>query len=217
VEVSFFVPRLLSAPQIQVSLDGKEFVALKEVEVQKKTPPLTTRKETYHTVAWQEVVLPGRVPTPPNQQEKQANSPVFPQNWPNKDELGFDNLALRDSTIAKASSSLPGYAIHKVEHLNDGKSGNSNSWVAARNPAWAEIDLGDTFWVYRVAFGNDSDGVYTDRGASKFDILVATEYNPDSKAATWTKVAPANSTSPVMARKDFCFEPVQARFVRINI
>ena len=166
--------------------------------------------------AWHQVVVPGAVPMFPGQ-ERQTNSHAFPKNWPVKDDLGFENLALRDSAVPKASSSLGGYDIHKVEHLNDGKSGNNHSWVAATNPAWAEIDLGETCWIYRVAFGNDSGGVYSDRAASQFSILVATEYDRDSAATTWEKVAPAQHAMPVLLRTDFCFEPVQVRYVRISI
>jgi len=164
--------------------------------------------------AWHQVEVPGAVPVFPGQQ---AIFSAFPPNWPVKDELGFENLALRDSAVPKASSSLRGYDIHKVEHLNDAQSGNNHSWVAATNPAWAEIDLGETCWIYRVAFGNDSGGVYSDRAASQFSILVATEYDRDSAAATWKKVAPSRQAMPILSRTDFCFEPVQARYVRINI
>ncbi|MCL2119375.1 MAG: discoidin domain-containing protein [Planctomycetaceae bacterium] len=209
--------RVPSHIEIQVSSDGEEFVALSEVEGQKKTSPLARRRENYHDVSWHAVVLPGAVPGFTKKQESRNHSLVFPQNWPEKDDLGFENLALRASAVPKASSSLSGYAIHKVGHLNDGKSGNNHSWVAATTPAWAEIDLGETFWVYRVAFGSDSGGTFTDRVASKFSILVATDYNRDSQAATWKEVMPSHSTPPVLLRTDFCFEPVPARYVRINI
>ena len=54
--------------------------------------------------AWHQVVVPGAVPMFPGQ-ERQTHFPAFPQNWPVKDELGFENLALRDTAVPKASSS----------------------------------------------------------------------------------------------------------------
>jgi hypothetical protein len=45
---------------------------------------------------------------------------------------GGGNLALASAGAkAAASSCLPGYAIHQVAHLNDGRYGNSHSWIAA--------------------------------------------------------------------------------------
>ena len=41
------------------------------------------------------------------------------------------NLALASSGAkASASSLLPGYAIHQIPHLNDGRYGNGRSWIA---------------------------------------------------------------------------------------
>ena len=42
--------------------------------------------------------------------------------------------------VASASASLEGYAIHKVEHLNDGAYGNSQSWIGgAAGGVWLQI------------------------------------------------------------------------------
>ena len=42
------------------------------------------------------------------------------------------NLALASlGAVARASSVLPGYAIHAVAHLNDGLYGNDHSWIPA--------------------------------------------------------------------------------------
>ncbi|NQU25265.1 MAG: hypothetical protein HQ567_28605 [Candidatus Nealsonbacteria bacterium] len=61
---------------------------------------------------------------------------------------GERNLALATGGAkASASSCLPGYAIHRIEHLNDGKYGNGQSWIAAGTTAeWAQIELPATRW-----------------------------------------------------------------------
>jgi len=45
---------------------------------------------------------------------------------------GDRNLALAtNGAKASASSLLPGYSAHAVEHLNDGEYGNARSWIPA--------------------------------------------------------------------------------------
>ena len=56
---------------------------------------------------------------------------------------GRENLALASQGAkATASSCLPGHAIHRIEHLNDGQYGNSHSWIAGgTSNEWAQIEL----------------------------------------------------------------------------
>ena len=105
------------------------------------------------------------------------------------------NLALLPGAKATASSTIPGHAIHKVSHLNDGWYGNGNSWVAAAMPAWVEIDLGAVFTVSQVWLSNDQSGEYTDRGARKLRILAAADRDPSSSAAAWKMVAQERDSS----------------------
>ena len=67
------------------------------------------------------------------------------------------NLALA-STGAKATASslLPGYAIHQVAHLNDGKLGNENSWISSmKGTGWAQIELSAEQTISRVVWSRD--------------------------------------------------------------
>jgi hypothetical protein len=92
--------------------------------------------------------------------------------------------------------------------------GHNHSWVAAQYPCWAEIDLGDVYTIYQVAFGSgENDG----RQMSDYKILAATEYNADSNAPTWKKVAPGSNAPTVQYRTEFTFAPVEARYVRVQI
>ncbi len=85
------------------------------------------------------------------------------------------NLALAArGAEASASSCLPGYAIHQVQHLNDGAYGNSHSWIAAQATAqWAQIALPKEELISRVVISRDRDGKYTDRVAVQFDVLLS--------------------------------------------
>jgi len=69
------------------------------------------------------------------------------------------NLALASrGAVARASSVLPGYAIHAVAHLNDGLYGNDNSWISAtEGEEWAQIELPATALVGRVGHLSRSD------------------------------------------------------------
>ncbi|MHB8899121.1 MAG: HzsA-related protein [Thermoguttaceae bacterium] len=88
---------------------------------------------------------------------------------------GKENLALASAGAkATASSCLPGHAIHQVPHLNDGRYGNGNSWIAA-GPAeeWAEVELPVEQTIDRVVFSRDRQGQYKDRLAIDFEVLVS--------------------------------------------
>ena len=77
---------------------------------------------------------------------------------------GRRNLALLPAAKANASSVFAGgNAIHQIAHLNDGWYGNNASWIPAKMPAWAEIDLGAAYRIAEVRLGNDHTGGYKDR------------------------------------------------------
>lgn len=129
---------------------------------------------------------------------------------------GRRNFALAPGARAEASSSLGGYAIHQVAHLNDGWLGNSASWIAGALPAWAQIDLGAVRRIGEVRVGNDRGRQYTDRLPTCLRVLVAKEYAPDSAAASWRAVAEYRGEGFV-GEQVFAFPPVEARWVRVEI
>lgn len=139
-----------------------------------------------------------------------------PQKVPTKDKADRRNLALLPSATANASSVLPGHAIHKIEHLNDGSYNNQNSWISNGEPSWAEIDLGDIYTVSTVAFGSEHSQNYNDRAPIKFDIFVSTNYHEDSEDKSWEKVYEYEG-EPAHKTETFSFEPVEARWLRIHI
>ncbi len=88
------------------------------------------------------------------------------------------NLALASAGArASASSLLPGYAIHQVGHLNDGKYGNSWSWISReRGRGWAQIELSASAEVSRVVWARDAEGEqprFSDRLASRYRVEVS--------------------------------------------
>ena len=85
------------------------------------------------------------------------------------------NLALADAGAkATASSCIAGYAIHQVEHLNDGAYGNARSWIAAGTGSeWAQIELPEAAEVCKVVFSRDRLGAYRDRVPVSFEVRLS--------------------------------------------
>ena len=97
------------------------------------------------------------------------------------------NIALSEAGAkATASSALPGYSLHQVRHLNDGRFGNDWSWIAAEAGAgWAQVELPREYRISRVAWGRDGleRPRFTDRLPSRYAIRVSRD------GAAWTTVA----------------------------
>ena len=129
------------------------------------------------------------------------------------DALGLENLALRPQSKASASGALAGYAIHRVEHLNDGLLGNRHSWIADGPTGWVQIDLGGAFNICRVALGSDSSATFSDRAPTAFTIQVTSATGTDE---AW-KTVYSYEGEPVCTRTEFTFTPAPARRVRILI
>jgi hypothetical protein len=154
-------------------------------------------------------------PTLPSPPPAPSMAPSLDLTTPTENEDGYANLALRPEVEPAASSVFDEgrNARHQVDHLNDGASGNDRSWIAAGSPGWAEVDLGEDFWIYQVALGNDAAGKHSDRAMSRYRVLVATEHDADSAAPAWTEAF--ETTRPLLTRRVIGFEPVRARWVRI--
>jgi len=100
---------------------------------------------------------------------------------------GDANLTLASGGAkATASSCLPGYAIHQVAHLNDGRYGNSHSWIAAgAADEWAQVELPQAAAVAKVVFSRDREGQFRDRVPEAYEVQVSAD------GAAWRTVARA--------------------------
>ena len=97
------------------------------------------------------------------------------------------NVALASAGAkATASSTLPGYAIHKLAHVNDGLYGNDRSWISnERGKGWVQIEFAHSETIDRVQWSRDRDNVprYNDRLATRYRIEVSRD------GAAWQTVA----------------------------
>ncbi len=98
---------------------------------------------------------------------------------------GDRNVALASAgTKASASGTLPGYEIHKLEHINDGRAGNNRSWISSEaGRGWIRLDLAKPERIDRVVWGRDREGGFKDRLATGYRIEVLTG------EGTWKAVA----------------------------
>jgi hypothetical protein len=110
---------------------------------------------------------------------------------------GGENLALASKGAkASASSLLPGYAIHQVEHLNDGKYGNSRSWISSeKGRGWAQIELPAATRVSRVGWSRDAspEPRFADRQADAWRIDVSEDGQVWKPVVTREKEAVRNA------------------------
>jgi hypothetical protein len=85
------------------------------------------------------------------------------------------NVALAsEGAKAIASGTIAGFAIHKIEHLNDGLTGNDHSWISdKRNTGWVEIRLPRPARIGAVAWGRDRHMLFKDRLATRYQIEIA--------------------------------------------
>ena len=110
------------------------------------------------------------------------------------DEAGR-NVAL--SGKADASGTLPGLAIHQLEHINDGRTGNDRSWISQTvGRGWVRIVLPAKTRITRMVWGRDREGRFTDRLATQYKIEVAVE------AEQWRTVASSDDRQPFNGKTD---------------
>ena len=111
------------------------------------------------------------------------------------------NVALAaDGAVATASGTLPGYAIHQLEHLNDGKPGNNHSWISnTGGSGWIQIEFPDVAEIEEVRWGRDRDGRFSDRVAINYRIEVANTSNE------WSLVSSSDRREPFTANSEDAF------------
>jgi hypothetical protein len=88
-----------------------------------------------------------------------------------------NNVALASlGAKAKASGTLAGFPIHQLEHINDGKTGNSHSWISNQTDGgWIQIDFEQPQTISQMRWGRDRSEQFQDRTASKYQIEALVE------------------------------------------
>ena len=105
------------------------------------------------------------------------------------------NVALATAgTKASASGMLPGYAIHKLAHLNDGVPGNNKSWISdTSGRGWVQLDFPAPKKIQRIIWSRDRNGGFKDRVATDYRIEAALE------PGKWTEIASSKDRESIGA------------------
>lgn len=87
------------------------------------------------------------------------------------------NIALAtNGTKASASSVFPNSDIHRLEYINDGRHGNSRSWISnERGKGWVELEFAEAVTFDKVIWGRDREQKFTDRLPTDYQIEVSNE------------------------------------------
>lgn len=130
------------------------------------------------------------------------------------DELEIFTTGAKPANVALASAgakmetsgTLPGYAIHKLEHLNDGRFGNDWSWISNRpNRGLIMIELARPERIDQLVWSRDRTEPprFHDRLPTRYDIDVSldkkswqTVVSRDERAADYRKVYAGRFTAP---------------------
>ena len=102
------------------------------------------------------------------------------------------NIALASNgTTSRASSVYPNSDIHRLEHINDGKHGNSRSWISnERAKGWIELEFPESTLINKIIWGRDREQRFKDRLALDYRIEIATKSND------WRVIATSNDRQP---------------------
>lgn len=125
---------------------------------------------------------------------------------PGIDELEiFDtrgtNVALAGPGVrVSASGTLPGYAIHKLEHLNDGHPGNQRSWIShTPGRGWVKLEFSTPQKIQRIVWSRDRGGQFKDRIATDYVF----EGSPDGDV--WKPLASSADRKPLVSEDPNAF------------
>jgi mono/diheme cytochrome c family protein len=129
----------------------------------------------------------------------EATSVRFSIRATNAGEPCLDELEIYDPAgknvaiggVATASGTLPGYAIHRLEHVNDGITGNPRSWISnTAGQGWVRIEFPSRVTIQRVVWSRERDGAFKDRVATAYRI------EAETGDGVWKTVASSDDRQP---------------------
>ena len=106
-------------------------------------------------------------------------------------------LAAHGTKVASASN-LPGYEIHQLPHVHDGRYGNGASWISNEaGRGWVLFEFPVAVEIDRVLWSRDrpADGKFSDRIATKYRIEIGMTADKMHVVATADDRQPFGSTT----------------------
>jgi len=84
-----------------------------------------------------------------------------------------ENVALATCGTTVTASGSRTSDIHRLEHIHDGRYGNSHSWMSDRaGQGWVQFELAELTEVASVAWSRDRDGQFEDRLPTLYSLEV---------------------------------------------
>ena len=125
------------------------------------------------------------------------------------------NIALASyGTKATASGTYPNSEIHKLEHINDGKFGNSRSWISSEpGKGWVQLEFPAPTRIDRIVWGRDREENFKDRLATSYEIEAGEDAKSLRRVAGQTLTRPAVNPRLNVER----FAPMVAKRLRFTI
>jgi hypothetical protein len=124
------------------------------------------------------------------------------------------NVALATNGTKPTSSGNMNAAIHRLEHINDGRVGNSYSWISNEvGGGWVQLEFSAPVMIDRIVWGRDREEKFKDRLATAYTIDAGVDPDAMKRIAGQTFSRP-----PVHSRMNAeRFSPVSAKRLRFTV
>jgi len=112
---------------------------------------------------------------------------------------GGVNAALAGRPTASGVYAGGGNPIHQLAHVNDGKYGNSHSWISNEpGKGWVQLELPEPREIERVAWSRDRSPTprYSDRLATRYEVAVSLDGQDWKQVASDADRIPFGSDAP---------------------
>ncbi len=130
------------------------------------------------------------------------------------DEPTPRNVALASHGTKVTASGSRVSDNHRLEHINDGKYGNSHSWMADEaGRGWVLFELPEAVRIGKINWGRDREGNFTDRLATAYTLEAGPSLEAMTRLVAVLPPRPAINASMNTDR----FAPVKARRLRFTI
>ncbi len=124
------------------------------------------------------------------------------------------NVALADFGTKVTASGSRTSASHRLEHVNDGRYGNSRSWMSNEmGRGWLLFEFPQPMRIGRIVWSRDRNGQYSDRLATAYTLEAGTSLDAMKRLAFLPPLRSAITAHRNIDR----FRPVPAESLRFTI
>lgn len=103
-----------------------------------------------------------------------------------------ENVARVEGVVATSSGNYSNTGKHQLKHINDGRYGNSFSWISSeKGGGWVQLALPRPETIDRIEWARDRTGQFSDRLPVRYRIAVSVD------GESWTTVAQSDDRVPL--------------------